>query len=129
MYIYVKFTSAAKCSCWCVINDFFTGSKNNVSFLWYLDFCVFVKSTDFMWCSHRHCAYFFWNLSTIKIKISQILVCCVTRISNMFWAQCWRLETSSKPFLLKWQYSEIGPFFNSWYLPFLNVLYSIFQRN
>ena len=38
-------------------------------------------------------AYFFWILSTIKIKFGQILVCCTTNSSNIFLAQCWRLET------------------------------------
>ena len=27
-----------------------------------------------------------------------LLVCCMTDISNMFMAQSWRLETSSRPF-------------------------------
>ena len=43
-------------------------------------------------------AYFFWILSPIKMKFGQILVCCMTNISNMFLAQCWRLETSPRPF-------------------------------
>ena len=43
-------------------------------------------------------AYFFWILSTIKMKFGQILVYCMTNISNIFLAQCWRLETSSRPF-------------------------------
>ena len=57
-------------------------------------------------------AYFFWILSTIKMKFGQILVCCLTNISNVFLAQCWRLETSSRLFiiLLKWHYNEIWPF-------------------
>ena len=29
---------------------------------------------------------------------SQILVCCMINISNMFLRQYWRLETSSRPF-------------------------------
>ena len=28
----------------------------------------------------------------------QILVYCMTNISNVFLAECWRLETSSRPF-------------------------------
>ena len=43
-------------------------------------------------------AYFFWILSPIKMKFGQILVCCMTKISNMFLAECWRLETSSRLF-------------------------------
>ena len=42
--------------------------------------------------------YFFWVLSTIKIKFGQKLVCCMTNISNMFLAECLRLETSSRLF-------------------------------
>ena len=45
----------------------------------------------------------------IKMKFGQILVRSMTKISNMFLAQCGRLETSSGPFmiLLKLQYSKI----------------------
>ena len=37
-------------------------------------------------------------LSAIKMKFGKILVCYMTNISNMFLAECWRLETSSRPF-------------------------------
>ena len=37
-------------------------------------------------------------LSPIKMKFGQILVCYMTNISNMFLAECWRLETSSRLF-------------------------------
>ena len=43
-------------------------------------------------------AYFFWILSTIKMKFGQILVYLIEHISNIVLDQCWRLETSSKPF-------------------------------
>ena len=89
-----------------------------------------------LWHHHRQLlyngsytdAYF---LSTIKMKFTQVLVCCMTNIGNMFLAQCWRLETSSRPFydfikLTIWQDLAI---FNSWHLPFLNVPYSPFQKN
>ena len=33
-----------------IINDFFLFKKNNVSFSRYLDFCIFVKSTDLKIC-------------------------------------------------------------------------------
>ena len=39
----------------------------------------------------------FFNLSTTKMKFSQVLVCCMAIILNMFLAQCRRLETSSRP--------------------------------
>ena len=42
-------------------------------------------------------AYFFWNLSSIKMKFGHILVCCMKNIYNMILTQCWRLETSSRP--------------------------------
>ena len=32
------------------------------------------------------------------MKFGQILVCCMTSISNMFLDECWRLETSSRLF-------------------------------
>ena len=41
-----------------------------------------------------HWRLFFWTMRTIKMKFGQILVCSVTNISNMFWIQYWRLETS-----------------------------------
>ena len=41
---------------------------------------------------------FFWILSTIKMKFAQVLVCCMKNISNMFLAEWWRLETSSRLF-------------------------------
>ena len=42
--------------------------------------------------------YFFWILSTIKMKFDQILVYQITSISNMFLAPYWKLETSPRPF-------------------------------
>ena len=65
------------------------------------DFCVFVNPADFKFCDHKHsCIMLDLNLfiSTIKMKLGQILVCCMTNISNMFLAECWRLETSCRPF-------------------------------
>ena len=65
------------------------------------------------------------------MKFGQILVCCMTNISNMILAQCWRLETSSRPFydLIKIKILRGLVIFNSWHLPFLNVPYSLFQKN
>ena len=40
-------------------------------------------------------AYFFWILSSIRMKFGQILVCYMTNISNMFLGECRRLETIS----------------------------------
>ena len=65
-----------------------------------------------------------------KWKFGQILAFCLTDIPNMFLNQCWRLETSSGPFivLFKWQYSEIWQFLMRWNLPFLIVPCSLFQK-
>ena len=54
-------------------------------------------------------AYFFWILSTIKMKFGQILVCCRISISNIFWLNAGDLKLVPVPFmiLLKWEYNEI----------------------
>ena len=80
--------------------------------------------------SYTH-AYFFWILSPIKIKFGQILVRCMTNISNMFLAECWRLETSSRLFydFIKMTIQQDLAIFNGWHIPFLIVLYSPFQKN
>ena len=76
-------------------------------------------------------AYFFWILSPIKMKFGQILVCCMTNISNMFLAECWRLETSSRLFydFIKMTIQQDLAIFNGWHIPFLIVFYSPFQQN
>ena len=76
-------------------------------------------------------AYFFWILSTIKMKFGDILVCCMRNISNMFLDQCWRLETSSRPLygFIKMTVKRDPDIFNSWHLLFLIVPYSHFQKN
>ena len=79
--------------------------RKNVLFSRYLNFCVFMKFTNFkifdVITALLHnvsytFAYFFGILSTIKMKCSQILVYLKTNISNMFLAQCQRLETRSR---------------------------------
>ena len=79
--------------------------------------------------SYTH-AYFFWILRTIKMRFGQILVCCLTNISNRFLAQCWRLETSSRPFydFIKMTTYQDLAIINSWHLPFLSVSYLPFQN-
>ena len=82
--------------------------RKNVLFSRYLDFCVFVKSTDFqthdvimcvaLHVGSRTCAYFFRIPIVIKMKFGQIQECCITNFSNMFLVQCWGLEGSSNPF-------------------------------
>ena len=87
--------------------NYFIWRKNNVSFSRHRDLCVFVKPADFKIVTSSKvllhnvsytCAYSFWILSPIKMKFGQILVCCMTNISNMLLAECWRLETSSRLF-------------------------------
>ena len=65
------------------------------------------------------------------MKFGQILVCSMTNISNLFLAQCWRLETSSRPIydFIKIKIWQDPVIFSSWHLPFLNVPYSPFQEN
>ena len=105
-----------------------------------LRFVCFCKTCRFqnLWHHHKHCCImqvtlmfnFFWTLSPIKIKFGQILVCCMTNISNMFLAECWRLETSSRLFydFIKMSIQQDLAIFNGWHIPFLIVLYSSFQK-
>ena len=74
--------------------------------------------------------HFFWILSTIKIKFGQTLVCCMANISNMFLPEYWRLEVSSRLFFdfIKMTVYWDLTIFDSWYLPFLIVPYSPFQK-
>ena len=74
--------------------------------------------------------YFFWILSTIKMKFGQILLCCMINISSMFLAECWRLGTSSRFFydFIKMAIQQDPPIFNGWQIPFLIVFYSPFQK-
>ena len=94
-----------------------------------IDVCIFVKSTDFKICDVY--PYFFWILSTIKMTLGQILLCCMTNISNMCLDQFWRLGTSNRLFynFIKMTTKQDLTIFNSWHLPILNVTYSTFQKN
>ena len=76
-------------------------------------------------------AYFFWIVSPIKVKFGQILVRCMTNMSKMFLAECWRLETSSRLFydFIKMTKKQDLTNFNGWCVPFLTVLYSHFRKN
>ena len=113
---------------------FFLWIKNTVSFSRYQDFCFFVKPTDFKICNviisiAAQCkldlCFFLLNP-----KSYQILVCCMTNISNMFLAEWWRLETSSRPFydFIKMTIQHDLAIFNGWHIPFLIVLYLPFQK-
>ena len=50
-----------------------------------------------------------------KTKFAPTLECCMSNISNIFLAQCWRLETSSRPFydFIKMTISRDLAFFNN----------------
>ena len=68
-------------------------------FLWNLQISKFMMSSQVLLHNASYTyAYFFWILSPIKMKFSQILVCCMTNISKMILAECWRLKTSSRLF-------------------------------
>ena len=91
---------------WCVINYFYLKKKSCfvLEISRFLCFCEILKFPN-LWHHHRHChivevtlPYFFWILSSMKMKFGRILVCCMTSISNMFLTQNWRPETSSRPF-------------------------------
>ena len=99
-------------------------------FLWFFEICRFQNP----WHHHKHCyiyPYLFWILSPAKMKLGQILVCCLTNISNLVLGQCWRLETSPRPFydFIKMTIGQDMAIFNSWHLPFLIVPYSPFQKD
>ena len=88
-------------------NTHFFNLKENILFSRFLEFCAFVKSIDLKICDVvigiasggiSTYTYFFGIQSTPKNNFGQILVCCKTNISNIFLAQDWRLETSSRLF-------------------------------
>ena len=59
-----------------------------------------------------------------------MLMCCMTKISNMFLVQYWRLETNSESFFdfIKRTIGQSLAIFNSWYLQFLNVLLTFSKK-
>ena len=60
------------------------------------------------------------------MKFGQILLC----ISSTFLAECWRLETSSRLFydFVKITIQQDLAIFSGSHIPFLIVLYSLFQK-
>ena len=66
----------------------------------------------------------------MKMKFVQILVFYMPNIANMSLAQCWGLETNSRPFhdFIKITIYRDFTIFNGWHLSFLNVLYSPYQK-
>ena len=100
-------------------------------FLWNLQISKLVTSSEVLLHNASYTyAYFFWILSPIKMKLGQILVCCLTNISNMFLAECWRLKTSSRLFyeFIKMTMQQDLAIFSGWHIPFLIVLYSHVQK-
>ena len=63
--------------------------------------------------------------------VCHMFVCCMTNISNMFLAECWRLETSCRLFydFIKTTIQQDLASLNGLHIPFLIVLYSPFQIN
>ena len=57
-------------------------------------------------------------------------MCCITNISNMYSAEWWGLETSSRLFydFIKVTIQKDLTILNGWHIPFLIVLYSPFQK-
>ena len=65
------------------------------------------------------------------MKFDQILVCGIKNISNIFFSECWRVESSSR---LLYDFIKITilqdlAIFNGWYLQILIIPYSPFQKN
>ena len=101
-------------------------------FLWNLQISKCVTSSLVLLHKRSYTyAYFSRVLSTIKMKFCQILVCCMTNISNIFLPQCWRLETSSRLFydFIKMTIQQDLAILSNWHLLFLNVPHSPFQKN
>ena len=98
--------------------NFFIWRKNNISFLRYRDFCVFVKSTDFKIREiiisiarqrKLHLCLFLLNSKWNLVKY----LCAIWQTSITYFllnAKDWKLVLGSFMILLKWQYSEIRPF-------------------
>ena len=110
---------------------FRSGDIEIFMFLWYLQTSKFLTSSQVLLHNASYTyAYFFWILSPIKMKFGQILVCCMTNISNIILAECWRLKTSSRLFhdFIKITIQQDLAVFNGWHIPFLIVVYSPFQK-
>ena len=114
--------------------------RKNVSYLIYLIFFVFVKLqfsksvTSLQSLLHNGSyvlACFFSNPKYYQNKICSNTSVLITNISNMFLDQCWRLETSSRAFH-DFSYMTIHQDLSTlsiWYLPFLILPYSPFQKH
>ena len=65
------------------------------------------------------------------MKFGQILVRCMKNITDIFLAECWILETSSRLFydFIKMTIQQDLVIFNGCHILFSIVLYSPFQKN
>ena len=105
-----------------VIKDFFIWRESDVSFSRYLDFCAFMKSTNFKICDviidiapwwKLHLRLFLLNPTYYQNQNSVKYYCAVWQtFLTCFWfnAGDWKLVPGPFMILLKWQYSEICPF-------------------
>ena len=110
---------------------FRSGDIEIFMFLWNLQTSKFLTSSQVLLHNASYTyAYFFWIPSPIKMKFGQILVCCMTNISNIILAECWRLKTSSRLFhdFIKITIQQDLAVFNGWHIPFLIVVYLPLQK-
>ena len=84
----------------------------------YLDFCVLVKSTDFMWRHHRHC-----YITKVTLILSSFNP---KYYQNEIWGNKWN---TVKYYCVAFITRSHLAVFNSWHLPFLNAPYTPFQKN
>ena len=103
--------------------NFLIWRKNSFScsrYFRFLSFCEIHKFQN-LWRHLRHCyimevtlvlIFFFWILSTIKMKFGQILVCVWQTFLTCFWLNAgdWKLVPGPVIILLEWQYSKIWQF-------------------
>ena len=120
--------------------NFFYMKKKWCFVLELLRFLCFCETRIFqnLWRHHKHCHIMEVTLLLISFESYALskwnlvkYLCCMTNISNMVLAECWRLETSSRLFydFIKMTIQQDLAIFNGWHLPFLILLYSPFQKN
>ena len=141
-YIGYKTIFCHKVTLYLYLTNFFDLNKKQCFLFEIFRFFCFCDIYRFqnLWHYHKHCyimeailinGYLFWMLCTTRVKFGQILVCCMRNISNLFLAQCWRLETNSRLFyfFIKMTIKQDLTIFNSWHLPFFIVPYLPFQED
>ena len=111
---------------WCLINEFFHLKKKCfvLEIFRCLCFCEIYWLLN-LWRHHGHyCimevtfAYFFWILSTIKMKFDQISVCLKQTFLTCFWLNAGEWELVPGPVI-----------FCGWFFPFSILPYSLFLIN